>query len=651
MNDVENKINRANITHYSIETYFIWFSALIFVTELITDLCLVIYYFHENQLQWATVTLTIIIVPQILCQIYSLVLLKSEEQRVSGNVIFWHLCLIGIPYRYHNILRTIEKIPIQEVDVVRYKIREVNAIQTVNSVLQYCPQFIFQSFLIIHRKYKCVITGVSAGLSGFSFLLHMFIHFFYLIKRYNEDMVVPEADPTPRIIDNLSMAPDGDTASADCTVATLRDNLKDFEKPLYNTDDKNLMVKKSAPKNVEKNKIFGFNKRKPIYERDDDFDIYDAPNQSTVFCEIDDSTASDKYPVQMNFKQTNNTWTNLEKNLSGSCDTLKQYHSTEKLTESSDKATKSSTPVTSADNHSGNFGLKRKGICSSQEMLHLVDLMNENLSAEQVDILAKSLVELGSSATQDESLVNPSVDSGELDSSKLLEVFPEVVDECTQSSILENIDAAIYENQIIFQERIKKNQLTIQNLKLQDQILSNFIDTHSFSSNELMSTRDYENMCVVNINRSNRGMKHWRNYLQDIDANVHDNSTVLNSSFFVTTTTSATDDLYIHENQSALADDGSKSMESEKSSGKEARMSAASHPTGGRKTVRWSNKVAVESYSASSASDDSNHHHMDSRLVETINKINVDSPIKHLTTSINPMDSITESIGAFEESH
>lgn len=66
---------------------------------------------------------------------------------------------IGYCFRYHNILRTIEKGPIQEVDVVRYKIREVNAIQTVNSVLQYCPQFIFQSFLIIHRKYKCVITG------------------------------------------------------------------------------------------------------------------------------------------------------------------------------------------------------------------------------------------------------------------------------------------------------------------------------------------------------------------------------------------------------------------------------------------------------------------------------------------------------------
>ncbi|XP_055689296.1 uncharacterized protein LOC129793362 [Lutzomyia longipalpis] len=633
MNDEENKVNRANIIHYSIETYFIWFSALIFVTELITDLCLVIYYFHEGQLQWATVTLTIIIVPQILCQIYSLVLLRSEEQTISGNVVFWHLCLMGIPYRYHNILRTIEKGPIQEVDVIRYKIREVNAIQTVNSVLQYCPQFIFQSFLIIHRKYKCVITGVSAGLSGFSFLWHMFIHFFYLIKRYNEDLIAPEAPCTPRIIDNLS--PQSGDAPPGQDVATLRENFKDFEKPLYNTDDKNLMGKKAVAKNVEKNKIFSFNKRKPIYERDD-FDLY-GHNQSTVFCEIDDSVVSEKFPAQANLKEANN-WTKLEKELSSSCDTLKQYHSTDKLTESSDKATKSSTPVADCQ---GNFGLKRKGICSSQEMLHLVDLMNENLSAEQVDILAKSLIELG----PEESIVNPSSDSGELDSSKLLEVFPEVVDESTQSSILENIDAAIYENQIIFQERIKKNQLTIQNLKLQDQILSNFIETQRFNSDELLSTRDYENMCVVNINRSNRGMKHWRNYLQDIDANVHDNSTVLNSSFFVTTTTSATDDLYIHENHSALADDGSKSVESEKSAkGSDACREVAG---GGRKTVRWCNKVSVENYSASS-SDDS--HHVDSRLVETINKINVDSPIKHLTP-VNPMDSITESIHTFEESH
>ncbi|XP_059615022.1 uncharacterized protein LOC132260729 [Phlebotomus argentipes] len=632
MNHEENKVNRANIIHYSIETYFIWFSALIFVTELVTDLCLVTYYIHENQLQWATVTLTIIVVPQILCQIYSLVLLRSEEQRMSGNAVFWHLCLMGIPFRYHNILRKIEKGPIQEVDVIRYKIREVNAIQTVNSVLQYCPQFIFQSFLIIHRKYKCVITGVSAGLSGFSFLWHMFIHFFYLIKRYNEDSVVAElgnCSTAPRIIDNLSASVEGSESNQQGrSVATLRENFKDFEKPLYSTDDKNLMAKKLAPKNVEKNKIFSFNKRKPIYERDD-FDLY-GQNQSTVFCEIDDSIVTEKFPVQTNIKEANN-WTKLEKDLSSSCDTLKKYHSTDKLTESSDKATKSSTPIAEGQ---GNFVLKRKGICSSQEMLHLVDIMNENLSAEQVDILAKSLIELNTG--QEDSIVNPSTDSGELDSSKLLEVFPEVVDESTQSSILENIDAAIYENQIIFQERIKKNQLTIQNLKLQDQILSSFIDTHSFSSNELLSTRDYENMCVVNINRSNRGMKHWRNYLQDIDANIHDNSTVLNSSFFVTTTASATDDLYIHENHSALADDGSKS------SAKEA-------AAGARKTVRWCNKVSVENYSASSGSDDS--HHVDSRLVETINKINVDSPIKHLTVPVNAMDSITESIHTFEESH
>lgn len=221
----------------------------------------------------------------------------------------------------------------------------------------------------------------------------MFIHFFYLIKRYNEDLVVAEVGScvtTPRIIDNLSgSAADSEGNAQGRSVATLRENFKDFEKPLYNTDDKNLMVKKAASKNVEKNKIFSFNKRKPIYERED-FDLYSGHNQSTVFCEINDSLGSEKFPSQTNFKEANK-WTKLEKDLSSSCDTLKQYHSTDKLTESSDKATKSSTPVTNCAVGQGNFVLKRKGICSSQEMLHLVDLMNENLSAEQVSAKLKPL--------------------------------------------------------------------------------------------------------------------------------------------------------------------------------------------------------------------------------------------------------------------
>lgn len=106
-----------------------------------------------------------------------------------------------------------------------------------------------------------------------------------------------------------------------------------------------------------------------------------------------------------------------------------------------------------------------------------------------------------------EDSLNLSSESGELDSAKIMELFPDLK---TKTSILENIDAAIYENQVIFQERIRKNQLTIQNLKLQDQMLSNCIDVAELDSkiaNEVLSTRDYENMAFVNVTRSNQAAK------------------------------------------------------------------------------------------------------------------------------------------------
>lgn len=174
-------------------------------------------------------------------------------------------------------------------------------------------------------------------------------------------------------------------------------------------------------------------------------------------------------------------------------------------------------------------------------------------------------------------------EGAESGSNHLFKGFHNSLDESDQSSILENIDAAIYENQIIFQERIRKNQLTIQNLKLQDQLLSQFMDLgangmlNSGNTNDLqtmlltldeqrrrvseevaaaaaaeqlntsmgyLSTRDYENMCFVNIARNVNKMKHWGNYVQNIQSSQHDGSTAMNSSFFAnTTTTTGTNEL------------------------------------------------------------------------------------------------------------
>lgn len=129
------------------ETYFTWFSALIFSAELIvgkiklsashqqsccclclrliqkkskwqvsmqgayvaysnvwciffTDFSVAAYYFTTNQLPWGIYTLLIIVVPLILCQIYSLWLFKSENSQIKASAICMHLLLCGILYRY-----------------------------------------------------------------------------------------------------------------------------------------------------------------------------------------------------------------------------------------------------------------------------------------------------------------------------------------------------------------------------------------------------------------------------------------------------------------------------------------------------------------------------------------------------------------------
>lgn len=132
----------------------------------VPDLMLVCYYFMKNEVQYGVITLTIVIVPAVLCQIYSLWLLRSDST-VSARAFMMHILLLGIPYRYQNVLHKIsrkDKSMVEDeehtVELIIDRIRDVNAIQTVNAIFQYCPQFLFQSFLIVYRHYKYLMTGI-----------------------------------------------------------------------------------------------------------------------------------------------------------------------------------------------------------------------------------------------------------------------------------------------------------------------------------------------------------------------------------------------------------------------------------------------------------------------------------------------------------
>lgn len=553
-------------------------------------------------------------------------------------------------------------------------------------------------------------------MAGFSFFWHISIHFFYLLKRSNDAYRLNEHNSIPQVIDNLStslnstahsfasingqMGSTMGTLADQSTVggtmqstgvlgtgvaATLTENYKNFEKPSYQTDVKNFVAtKKHTSKNVEKTKIFGFNKRRPIYEKDEFDMMCETSNLSTVFFEINDSNCLTSSKLETRSSDATPNDRGSANGLSQSMESLgcanaRQRCEARKLCVSTDdlKTNDVAAGGTGGGDSLGcsdsmlsisgsrNSLLKRKGICSSQEMLHLVDLMSDNISAEQVDALAKSLIELGN-ATDSLQTIEPTslVATVVHDHDALLEQFPEKIDH----KLLENIDAAIYENQIIFQERIRKNQLTIQNLKLQDQLLSKCIEDFKINpiGNDALSIRDYENMCFANVALQNRGMKHWRNYLQDIDTNAHDNSTVQHSSFYQNTTTAVSnpDDLYINEND--LAAPISTRAEYRFGAGNKSNESMTSadmaSTTGDdsmlipcyKKIVQWqtskvpslpdANKMSKCSCDEESSTE--NYYMIMTKkatpsdagekniLVETINKINiVDSPIKSLMSS------------------
>lgn len=162
---------------------------------LFTDVMLVCYYFVKNEVLYGIITLTIVIVPAVLCQIYSLWLLRSDST-VSARALMMHILLLGIPYRYQNILhkishkdKSMHEDEENAVELIIDRIRDVNAIQTVNAIFQYCPQFLFQSFLIVYRHYKYLMTGtIRSQIQMFSSSNHnfyLFLSFFQLFRCFS----------------------------------------------------------------------------------------------------------------------------------------------------------------------------------------------------------------------------------------------------------------------------------------------------------------------------------------------------------------------------------------------------------------------------------------------------------------------------------
>lgn len=329
--------------------------------------------------------------------------MRSDQHYTKGqpvwSPILWHICLMGLPYRYVDLFQRVDHLPSHE---VRYKLQEIQAIQTINAILQYCPQCILQVFIIVHRNYACLFTGITAGLAGFSFAWHLFLQCYSLAQRSHEDYKItagPNFSSNLRV-NNLennssslatiltstssttSIAIDADhsatvnynpgaTTSLAEEALALKKNLQILEKT-SSMDNRNLVSKDG--KSVDKVKIFQFNKRRPIYQGDDldfidridqlDADTSDmhAQNKSTIYYEM---TTEEDDDDDLRKPHNNNNNSNNNNNINGA---LSGYDNN-----SLSPGDPSSMPR-----------LKRKGICSSQEMLHLVDLMNENIAADQV---------------------------------------------------------------------------------------------------------------------------------------------------------------------------------------------------------------------------------------------------------------------------
>lgn len=144
-----------------------------FLIDLTTDIILVAEYWRRGLLYWCVSTMSLILIPSIIINIFSF-----RWHILDGTLNFphWitHLGLLGIVHRYIIMLRSLYggKYSNSPHDSQRLFSRQsdIYMLHLFESFLEAAPQIVLQSHLMIVRNEVTLITGVSAVASVWSML-------------------------------------------------------------------------------------------------------------------------------------------------------------------------------------------------------------------------------------------------------------------------------------------------------------------------------------------------------------------------------------------------------------------------------------------------------------------------------------------------
>ncbi|XP_076806856.1 uncharacterized protein LOC143450267 [Clavelina lepadiformis] len=141
-----------------------------YIADIVTDVLVMLVYWKIDEVSWAALTLTFLIVPAVIMQIFSARWYIADGRKISVSMVVVHLILMGPIRRYISVLyfglRARRTKKIEDYQLMYAELSDVSMLRLFECFLESAPQLVLQLYIMIRvEEGDHILTGISACFS------------------------------------------------------------------------------------------------------------------------------------------------------------------------------------------------------------------------------------------------------------------------------------------------------------------------------------------------------------------------------------------------------------------------------------------------------------------------------------------------------
>ncbi|XP_009859071.2 uncharacterized protein LOC104265836 [Ciona intestinalis] len=165
-------------SHVELPEYcFTWLDVFIvvvsmgtYIADIVTDILVMLVYWNIDEISWASLTLTFLIVPAVIMQVFSTRWYLADGHRISVSMVLIHLFMMGPIKRYITVLimgfKARKSKRIEDYQSMYAELSDVSMLRLFECFLESAPQLVLQLYIMIRvEEGDHILTGVSACFS------------------------------------------------------------------------------------------------------------------------------------------------------------------------------------------------------------------------------------------------------------------------------------------------------------------------------------------------------------------------------------------------------------------------------------------------------------------------------------------------------